>query len=110
MVVPWQASPCERMLAGGPRCTPDLQIDFPRHAFARFGGVRGHLTVPVLSPDGQVYGTLCGASSQTLSDGISHGLVRLFELFAALVARNLFDPARDEPVAEESSREPALVV
>jgi diguanylate cyclase (GGDEF)-like protein/PAS domain S-box-containing protein len=94
MVVPWPGSPCERMVGGGARCTADLGEEFPRHAFARFGGVRGHLTVPVVGPDGpdgRVYGTLCGASADRLDTELGVGLVRLFELFAALVARNLFD-------------------
>ena len=96
MVVPWPSSPCERMLDGGSRCTSDLGVEFPRHAFARFGGVRGHLTVPVAGPDGSMYGTLCGASADSLDTAVGLGLVRLFELFAALVARNLFDDVADD--------------
>jgi diguanylate cyclase (GGDEF)-like protein/PAS domain S-box-containing protein len=96
MVVQWGGSPCQRMLAGGPRCTADLAASFPRYALARFGGVRGHVTVPVRRPDGTLYGTLCGASSEPLAPTVS--IARLFELFSDLVSRNMF--GTDEPETE----------
>ncbi|HEX7165582.1 MAG TPA: EAL domain-containing protein [Acidimicrobiales bacterium] len=88
MVTPWPNSPCAVMVAGGPRCTRDLAQTYPRHALARFGGVRGHITVPVYDGSGNLFGTLCGASPEPLEPNVS--LVRLFDLFAALVTRNRF--------------------
>ena len=94
MVMPWAGSPCERMASGGPRATCDLAEMFPRYALARFGGVRGLITVPVFADDGTLYGTLCGASAEPIVPSLS--MVRLFELFAALVTRNLFEASGSE--------------
>ncbi|HVM09984.1 MAG TPA: EAL domain-containing protein [Acidimicrobiales bacterium] len=101
MVMPWAGSPCQRMAAGGPRATSDLSESFPRYALARFGGVRGHITVPITAPDGTLYGTLCGASADPIVPNLS--MIRLFELFAALVARNLLTAAEASHEAGSSS-------
>ncbi len=85
MVMPWTSSPCAQMLAGGPKVTADLRVEHPSYALTAIG-VAGHVTVPVRGPSGEVYGTLCGASTEPLTVGA--GTVVLFELFASLVAEH----------------------
>jgi hypothetical protein len=82
-------SPCGRMLGGGPRSCDDLPHSFPRHPLAA-AGVRGHLSVGVVDPLGDVWGTLCGASATALS--VAPATVTLFEIFAGLISQHLFSP------------------
>ncbi|HEX2851580.1 MAG TPA: EAL domain-containing protein, partial [Acidimicrobiales bacterium] len=82
MVTPWRGSPCAAMLDGGPHVTTDMRVDFPAHALTRIGVV-GHVTVPVRDASGEIYGTLCGATTSPLNAGA--GTVVLLELFASLV-------------------------
>ena len=86
VAVPWESSPCARMLAGGPR-TSDLGDEFADHPL-RATGARTHLSVPVLDKDGEVWGTLCGTTGDSRPVGPS--LVVLFELFASLITQHVF--------------------
>jgi diguanylate cyclase (GGDEF)-like protein/PAS domain S-box-containing protein len=87
--IPWDTSPCVRMLRNGPR-TANLAAELPKHPLVGLGAVT-HLSVPVRDPDGVVRGSLCGASHSARS--VQPGLVVLFELFAALIVQHLIDRA-----------------
>jgi diguanylate cyclase (GGDEF)-like protein/PAS domain S-box-containing protein len=112
-LIPWSSSPCRAMLEGGPRTTDlrDEQPRHPRHPLAA-AGAGGHLSVPVRDPDGNVWGTLCGASSGDLDVGPS--LVVLFELFSTLITQHLFGlveaaASDDRPDPAVPERSPSLV-
>ena len=65
--VPWDESFCHKMVRGvGPRvstvtaATPAYAQMLPRH----FDRVAAYVGVPLVTRDGEVYGTLCGASAR----------------------------------------------
>ena len=81
--IPWEASPCVRMLRDGPR-TSHLTAEFPRHPLASTSAA-SHLSVPVRDPDGVTRGSLCGATRDART--VAPSLIVLFELFASLIVQ-----------------------
>jgi diguanylate cyclase (GGDEF)-like protein/PAS domain S-box-containing protein len=87
LVVPWAETLCKRALEQGPRRTDDAQRDYEGTAVARDLGVRGYIVEPVVRPNGELYGTLCGASTESrlLTEADSATL----RMFARLVTQKL---------------------
>ena len=53
---------CRYVIEGGPPHTADVPVVFPYSDMARFLGFQSFVSVPIEIGDGNVYGTLCGAS------------------------------------------------
>ena len=94
--MPWIDSPCSAMLQGGSRCVADLRLQFPDHPLAADLGLASHVTVPVLTPDGRVFGTLCAAHASPGRLGESTAV--LLELFARLLIEHVEAEARTAQV------------
>lgn len=60
--IPWSQTLCRRALESGTSATDDVLAAFPDCEVAREIGIRSYATAPVYDADGEVYGTLCGAS------------------------------------------------
>lgn len=82
--VAWDESLCQRALAEGRTIVHDVAAVFPEREVAVSLGFRAFVTVPVRGPDGQLLGTLCGAS--IADDAPPPSTVALMELFARLLA------------------------
>ncbi len=82
-----EGSPCARALGGGDPVTEDLRRTFPAHHLAA-AGATWHLSVPVDDDAGNLWGTLCLASSESNADGAwDPDVVAVFaRLFARLLA------------------------
>lgn len=85
--VPWKDTVCKRSLESGVRCTSDVPAMFGDSPAGRQLGLRTYAGVPVLTEDGSVWGTLCGASTRRRS--VAEPTLAVMESFARLVARQL---------------------
>ncbi len=86
--VDWEDTLCRRVLMGGPAVTDNVPADYPDSEAARALGLQTFASAAVVSPDGSVWGTLCGVSArpQPIDDGVRHVLA----LFARLIADYIF--------------------
>lgn len=82
--VEWSDTLCRRALDSGAVCTnavPELWGDSQAAADL---GIQTYVSAPITLPDGQIYGTLCGASGDTLPVGErTADLLRLFSVVIA---------------------------
>ena len=69
LAVEWSDTLCRRALEGGPSCTSDVASLYPESGAARDLGISTYVTVPVLGPAGDVFGTVCGADSRGIDVG-----------------------------------------
>jgi len=95
--LPWAQSFCMRMVNGeGPRVAPVVAA-VPAYAGLRTGapaGIGAYVGVPLLRPDGSLYGTICGFGSRAQSPRLARYLP-VVELVARLLASLL--AALDDP-------------
>lgn len=85
--VDWSDTLCRRALEGGPACTSDVMGTYPDSAAARALGLNTYVTVPVRGPDGEVFGTVCGADSRGID--ISDDAREVMEALAEMVSLQL---------------------
>jgi GAF domain-containing protein len=108
--VPWDESFCRRMVSGaGPRvstvtaATPAYAQLLTRH----FERVAAYVGVPLLTPDGEVFGTLCGISARAQPRSLARNLplvemtARMLSTLLALTGPTALD---DGPDLESSAR------
>ena len=69
MFVPWEDTLCKRALDEDRPCTTDVPAVWGDHDAARTLGLQVYISVPVETPDGKLWGTLCAADSSTVDDG-----------------------------------------
>jgi len=62
LLVDWEDTLCRRALSSGPLYTTDVVRSFPGNAVAASVSLRTFITAPLRSSDGELQGTLCGAS------------------------------------------------
>jgi CheY-like chemotaxis protein len=87
LVVPWSQSLCKQALEHGPRRTNDIAVAFGRSDIATEGGLASYIVEPVHAPDGQLYGTLCGASPTSRPLGESDSAT--LRMYARLLEQKL---------------------
>ncbi|MGB9376997.1 MAG: EAL domain-containing protein [Mycobacteriales bacterium] len=84
----WSDTLCRRvLLEGGPQLTNDVPGVYPDSAIARNLGLQTYVSVPVYRDDGEVFGTLCGAS--VASRDLDGTTTRLMELFAQQLTQHI---------------------
>lgn len=83
--VPWQDTLCKRALDSGQRYTCDVASVWGDSQAAKALGITTYVSTPVTLGDGQLYGTLCAASSQ--SRELSARAEQVLQLFAELIAQ-----------------------
>ena len=83
--VEWQDTVCRRALERGISYTDDVPTVFPDSPGAAELGIQTYITVPLRGTEGDVQGTLCGASRNRVALGPE--AVRVMETFAALIAQ-----------------------
>src|SRR5713226_2919157 len=92
--LPWSEGVCSFVVAGGPNYTDNAQKAFPKSSVARLLEIRTFVSYPVFTSDGHFFGTLCGASKESVQ--IEAELLDLMRECAQLLG-------------ERISREPELV-
>ena len=89
--VPWNDTLCKRAIEEGRYITCDVQSHWNDSAAAQSLGIETYISVPIYRDGGQaygnLYGTLCGASSQSLN--LRSDLKDLLTLFSELIAHQL---------------------
>ena len=85
--VAWSDTLCRRALEGGPSCTSDVQGTYPESEAARALGLSTYVTVPVLGPAGEVFGTVCGADSRRVE--VDDDARAVMEALAEMVSLHL---------------------
>ncbi len=83
--LPWDDTLCKRCSDQGIRWTADVPGDIPGCASAEALDVQTFLSVPIQGADGELFGTLCAASTETRYLGA--GVVAEVELFARAARR-----------------------
>lgn len=90
--VEWCDTLCRQVLLGGPRFTTEVPEVYPDSQAAQALGLQTYVSVPVYRDDGEVFGTLCGASRSRRP--LDDTAVRVMELFARVIATHL-EPSGD---------------
>lgn len=85
MRVDWSDTLCQHALEQGINYTDDVPTTFPDSEAAATLGLQTYVTVPLTNSDGDLEGTLCGASRHRVSLGPE--TVRVMERFATLIAQ-----------------------
>ena len=94
--VEWCDTLCRQVLLGGPRFTTEVPDVYPHSQAAQALGLQTYVSVPVYRDDGEVFGTLCGAS--TSRRPLDETAVRVMELFARVITTHL-EPSGDRSPA-----------
>lgn len=114
-VLHWDDSFCSQMVQGkGPRFDPDVAAsgvycDRPIYGQVSIGAYIG---VPLILPDGSLFGTLCGIDPEP-KDDFSEGFRSSVEVMAGLISllvweekRNLHNARETAMLLEEANRDP----
>ena len=86
LVLPLPGSPSDEARRSGAYIEGDLTSRYPNHDLAKVVHGVAHLGVPVVTPDGTVFGTLCLSASRPHS--ISNDVEQLVELLARLIGNH----------------------
>ena len=97
--VEWSDTLCRRALLEGRMATDDVPSVWPDSDTAREMGIVTYVSVPIVTPEGSTYGTLCGASGRPVTVDDDHR--RVMELFALLLADQV---ERERHVTRERER------
>jgi hypothetical protein len=97
LAVNWSDTVCRRALEQGVTYTDDVPGVFAGSAAALDLGLQTYVSVPLVNGDGDVEGTLCGASSRPVPLGPA--AVQVMERFAQLIADGVTDSPRRPLVA-----------
>ncbi len=85
--LPWSEGVCRFVVEGGPNYTTDAQKAYPRSSVARMLDIRTFVSYPVFSADGKWFGTLCGASKDSVA--IEAQLLDLMRECARLIGERI---------------------
>ncbi|MDQ3631830.1 MAG: EAL domain-containing protein, partial [Actinomycetota bacterium] len=87
VAVDWADTVCRHALEQGVAYTGDVPSVFPDSAAAEQLGLQTYLSVPLHNSDGEIEGTLCGASTQRVVLGPE--AVQVMERFAGIITGGL---------------------
>lgn len=107
--MPWADTLCRRAFNESRRVTRDVASRWWGSAAARDLGIQTYVSVPVRGSEGEVFGTLCGASD--VSHEVPSNTVSVMAMFAQLIAQELArerDAERARSRAKTAERSAAL--
>lgn len=114
VVVDWKDTLCRRALLEGREATEDVEAAWGTEHAAGELGFRTYVTVPVITADRKIFGTLCAAGS--VARCLRDADVEAVRLFARLIAdqadhgRALTTARASAAAAEDRTRQRALLV
>jgi diguanylate cyclase (GGDEF)-like protein len=94
LVVDWADTLCRQATDVGPAYTTNVPACFPDSRAALELGLMTYISVPIRRSDGQLVGTLCGASSEV--QDLSRDTQTLIEIFAYVIGPQLTPTLRTE--------------
>ncbi|HVL82000.1 MAG TPA: GAF domain-containing sensor histidine kinase [Actinomycetota bacterium] len=97
--VDWSDTLCRRALESGRTVTTDVPDVWGDSQAARDLGIQTYVSVPVITSDQQLFGTLCGASGRSLA--VERQAQEVMALFSRLIADQV---ARERALAQERDR------
>lgn len=83
----WDDALCKRAIESGRTYSADVPTHFPDNHVARELGVQTYISTPVHTEAGELYGTLCGAS--TARQPVSPEASQVLRLFAGLIEQQI---------------------
>lgn len=86
LAIPWQDTLCKRALEAGDASVTDVPARWPEAPAASALGIYSYASAPV-HVGGELYGTLCAASSRPLTFGTETH--RLLQMFAKLIGQHI---------------------
>lgn len=86
-VGPWDEALCKRAIEDGRPYTDDAQTDFGDNRAVRELGLQTYISTPLHTGEGQLYGTLCAAS--TARRPVSAQAGQVLQLFAGLIQQQV---------------------
>lgn len=92
---PWDEALCKRAIEDNRFFSDDVPTHFPDNRVARELGVQTYISTPVHTEAGELYGTLCGAS--TARHPVSPEAGQVLRLFAGLIEQQI---AREQLVSQ----------
>lgn len=87
LTVPWSDTLCQRALAEGRMCTPNVQACWGDSQAAQALGIRTYVSAPVRLSDGSIYGTLCAASAHEAT--LAPHVEAVLQLFSKLISQHV---------------------
>lgn len=84
IAIAWEDTLCRRALEEDIVVVDDVQVRWPDNAIAAALGVQTYATAPVTLADGSVWGTLCGASNDSVV--VDEGIANVVRAFARIIA------------------------
>lgn len=97
LTVPWSDTLCKRALQEKSFLTRDVPAVWGDSEAAAALGLQTYLSNPVYTDDGELYGTLCGASAHAVD--VSPDVSKVLDLFSRLISQQ----ASREKVAREAT-------
>lgn len=104
--VAWTDTLCRRALESGQVCTDDVPAVWGDSQAARDLGIQTYVSAPLTLDDGEIWGTLCGASPDRVEAGArTADLMRVFStIIADTVRRERARQVSEERAAEVEAR------
>ena len=85
--VPWGDTLCKRAMEEGRAFTNDVPACWGDSAAAQALGIKTYMSQPVRTMDGNLYGTLCAASSHPRA--VPPAVLNVFTMFAGIIAQQV---------------------
>ena len=101
-VAPHEESVCYRALAGEPRYTTDVPGVYGDNELARGIDLQTYLMVPVATPDGGIFGTMCGVSTEVVE--VSPDAQQVMETLSQMITLHLAAEATARQLTEANAR------
>jgi len=100
--LPWSEGVCRFVSEGAPNYTRDAQKAYPKSSVARLLDIRTFVSYPVFTSEGRWFGTLCGASKDTVR--IEDEILDLMRECARLIGQRIHAPDATDPEYYRGSR------
>lgn len=101
----WRDSLCAYALASGEIVIPDAATRWPDAAGSQAHGARRYICYPIHTPDGQLFGTLCGLDRHA-GAASAPDLRAVLALFSGLLTRQLASSSGEVAAAESEASAP----